>query len=41
MALGNAGPILWSDLSLPIATIVPLVLAALEARRASKAADKH
>lgn len=34
MAFGNAGPILWSDLYLPVAAAVVLVLAGLEARRA-------
>lgn len=33
MAFGNAGPILWSDLYLPIAAVVVLVLARAEARR--------
>ena len=39
MAFGNAGPILWSDLYLPIAAIVLLVLAAVEARRAATPSD--
>jgi len=37
MAFGNAGPILWSDLYLPIAAIVLLILAAVEERRAATA----
>jgi len=40
MAFGNAGPIFWSDFYLPVATVVLLVLAGLEARRVSKAAPR-
>jgi len=39
MAFGNAGPILWSDLYLPAATVVLLVLSGLEARRAAKSSS--
>jgi len=38
MAFGNAGPIFWSDFYLPIATVVVVVLAAREARRATASA---
>ncbi|RQP09155.1 MAG: hypothetical protein EAS51_12630 [Microbacteriaceae bacterium] len=35
MTFGDADPILWSDLYLPIAAMVLLVVAAIEARRAA------
>ncbi|OJX63572.1 MAG: hypothetical protein BGO95_05215 [Micrococcales bacterium 73-13] len=38
MAFGNAGPIFWSDFYLPIATVLVLMLAGLEARRPARAA---
>lgn len=38
MAFGNAGPILWSDLYLPVVAVVLLVLALAEGRRARGAA---
>lgn len=37
MAFGNAGPIFWSDFYLPVATVVLLVLAGRESRRAERA----